>query len=81
MVGVTQETGEDKMKKVKTTDVRNALYNVMTGVLDGTVEIKKAQQATKAASQITCSVRADLEKERLALKAKRASTKLRQVEI
>ena len=67
--------------KNKTTDVRNALFEVMTGVLDGTIEVKKANSAVKAASGINQSIRFDLEKERLSLKAKRASTKLKTVEI
>jgi len=64
------------MKKVNTTKtLRCVLFETMQGVLDGTVEIKKANTAVKAASGINQSIRFDLEKERLAIKAKRATTK------
>jgi len=64
------------MKKVNTTKtLRGVLFEIMQGVLNGTVEVKKANTAVKAASGINQSIRFDLEKERLAIKAKRATTK------
>ena len=64
-----------KTSKTTSSDIRQALFGVMNGVLDGTVDVKKANTAVKAASGINQSVRFDIEKERLALKAKRSYSK------
>ena len=69
------------MKKVKTTDVRKALFDVMTNVTSGKLDVKQANSAVKAASGINQSIRFDLEKERLALKTKKASARLSSIEI
>ena len=64
------------MKKVNTTKtLRGVLFETMQGVLDGTVEVKRANTAVKAASGINQSIRFDIEKERLAIKAKRSMSK------
>jgi len=70
-----------KTKKINTSDVRKALFDTMTGVLMGKIDVKKAHVAVKAASGINQSIRFDLEKERLALKAKKASVKITGIEI
>ena len=68
-----------KTSKTTSSDIRQALFGVMEGVLNGSIEIKKANSAVKAASSINQSVRFDIEKERLSLKAKRSYTKIAKV--
>ena len=64
-----------KTSKTTSSDIRQTLYEVMTGVLNGTVDTKKANSAVKAASGINQSIRFDLEAKRIAIKASRATIK------
>ncbi len=57
--------------KTTSSDVRNALYEIMTSDLTNKEDLRAAQQKIKAASGINQSTRFDLEAKRIALKAKR----------
>lgn len=56
-------------------DIRVALFTVIKGTLKGTMEIETAQQVTKAAAQVTCSLRTDLEQRRLELEVSKTLCK------
>ena len=51
-----------------TKDVREQLFKTMKDVSSGAMNVKVAQQVVKAASQITCSLRTDIEQQRLDIK-------------
>ena len=64
-----------KTSKPTSSDLRIKLFETMNAVSSGKMQVNIAQQVTKAASQITCSLRTDIERDRLALKLSRSVSK------
>ena len=64
-----------KESKLTSSDLRKKLFTVMEDTMNGKMDLSRATQSVKAASQITCSLRTDIEERRLNLKLIRSQSK------
>jgi len=68
-------------KKATSSNLRAIMFDTLTKVTSGLIDVKHSNAASKAASTINQSLRFDIEKERLDLKKLKSTPKTKSIEL